>query len=622
MYAEGTWPKEKNMLHYILRSVSVEFECIDKIYEENIKAGLIKDAEGDSDTLLERLKQEKEIVILGIDANAQDAYDLLYGQGIDICGFYSLDVREQKFFLLGKPVMDIYQITSMLEHPVFVECVTKYSAWGGGVGDIDRLAYIGYPRNKQVFFLQDYMDIPRNQLQNILKSKDLVLAGSHLLCQRLRHFFEAQEVGKSISYVGEMDYAYEHIQTDAICLIAEPIYYILDKDGFDSKWRDAVDKFAERTNMLCYTAYFSIDDSYLEMERDKSRYLCSQLRPKGIIIGSIKTKSGNYLLRDIVNGHPNILLMKYGFLNENLYFICLMLAEVKADEILSEFWNLYRSAVQSTDIEKGQFPEPDIFSDEMKKMLAKRDFFTSQELFVMFHIAYSAMFGMKMDMRNTVIYFEPHFVDRNVCSRYALWLNDENIQGTTISSVRNACIKAGSMLKGRFFEKKAGWDCMWNSGGVVKCNIEYDNWNYIVIKFEDLKINPRETIEALCNKTGLPWNNALLILPEEEISPLYAVGFDIKPVYNNYEEYFSEYDRMRISMFNYHWQKEYGYPYVGCIYFSAKEMQEMFLKEYRFENGYNFGSQETYILYRLEIKRRSVGSLREVRRLEVLGNGQ
>ena len=58
------------MLHYMLCSVSVEFECVDKIYEANIKARLIKDAEGDSETLLERLRQEKEIVILGIDENA------------------------------------------------------------------------------------------------------------------------------------------------------------------------------------------------------------------------------------------------------------------------------------------------------------------------------------------------------------------------------------------------------------------------------------------------------------------------------------------------------------------------------------------------------------------------
>ena len=41
IYAEGVWEKTCNWKENLLRSVSVEFECIDKIYEENIKKGII-----------------------------------------------------------------------------------------------------------------------------------------------------------------------------------------------------------------------------------------------------------------------------------------------------------------------------------------------------------------------------------------------------------------------------------------------------------------------------------------------------------------------------------------------------------------------------------------------------
>ena len=37
IYAEGTWEKTCNWKDNLLRSVSVEFECIDKIYETNMK---------------------------------------------------------------------------------------------------------------------------------------------------------------------------------------------------------------------------------------------------------------------------------------------------------------------------------------------------------------------------------------------------------------------------------------------------------------------------------------------------------------------------------------------------------------------------------------------------------
>lgn len=46
IYAEGTWEKKSNLKENLLRSASVEFECIDKIYEINIKNDLIKNTAG------------------------------------------------------------------------------------------------------------------------------------------------------------------------------------------------------------------------------------------------------------------------------------------------------------------------------------------------------------------------------------------------------------------------------------------------------------------------------------------------------------------------------------------------------------------------------------------------
>ena len=43
--------------------------------------------EGGADKLIDKLKGEQEIVILGADRVAQDTYDLLMSRGIDICCF-------------------------------------------------------------------------------------------------------------------------------------------------------------------------------------------------------------------------------------------------------------------------------------------------------------------------------------------------------------------------------------------------------------------------------------------------------------------------------------------------------------------------------------------------------
>ena len=54
IYAEGVTGKEQNLIENVLRSVSVEFECIDKIYEANIKNGDFRNAEGSWEELAGR----------------------------------------------------------------------------------------------------------------------------------------------------------------------------------------------------------------------------------------------------------------------------------------------------------------------------------------------------------------------------------------------------------------------------------------------------------------------------------------------------------------------------------------------------------------------------------------
>lgn len=63
-------------------------------------------------------------------------------------------------------------------------------------------------------------------------------------------------------------------------------------------------------------------------------------------------------------------------------------------------------------------------------------------------------------------------------------------------------------------------------------------------------------------------------------------NFDLKLVFNLYEEYFSDFDRFRINMSNMIFsrdQKRFGYSYVNCKEFSKYQLQEMYLKPFCFE---------------------------------------
>lgn len=119
---------------------------------------------------------------------------------------------------------------------------------------------------------------------------------------------------------------------------------------------------------------------------------------------------------------------------------------------------------------------------------------------------------------------------------------------------------------------------------------KYKHSDRFVIKFEDLKCNPRETLEQVCDQWGMEWSDTLLQTTRNGTEDVYhnimtdTIGFDLKPVYNMYENFFSEFDRLRLMIVDAPWRKKYGYPYVELEQFTRKELQEMFLKEFRFEN--------------------------------------
>ena len=141
----------------------------------------------------------------------------------------------------------------------------------------------------------------------------------------------------------------------------------------------------------------------------------------------------------------------------------------------------------------------------------------------------------------------------------------------------------------------------------------------LVIKFEDLKCKPREILAEICEKMEIPWSETLMETTRHgETSAFRGVtGFDLKPVYNNYEEYLSAYDRMRISLFTSPWQRKYGYPFVNCMDFTRVELQEMFLKEFRFEKRLaGFIDEENRLDYYMVLQRRIRRHLWKLRWME------
>lgn len=626
LHSEGVAGKRKNHAENLLKSVSVEFECIDRIYEENIKEGRIKNADGDCAALLKRLRGQ-ELIILGTGTKSQDAYDFLVSNGLEIVCFVDESLEEQSHKLFGKQILSRIDAWKAYKEPIFIDCYLKGSAWG--MGETDFYDSLGCRRNKRFVLLNDYIETPQTNLLHALKEIKVVLTGDAWLCRRLSAYLQEKEIQiagyldigqKREEARGLKDIGIENVTEDMMCMCAVPAF-VTDKRTEEGKQKRELKKYLKEKDVKNYSDYFSEMLPYLSIEENNgTTHYKKELKPGRIILGAIESCCGNYFFKGLLDGHPSILFINMDCcFNSNLFWYCICLSSEEAADILPVFWKLY-------DNEDNGIFKPSEFNKKMEQLLSCGGRFTSQELFVMFHMAYMYMWGWDVTVANLnhmVIYWEPHCVRKELVENSARWLGTEEVSCGIFNLVRNICMRNGSFVKGVV---KMGWEFgdMEVFARVFSCpSTEERDFAYCertLVRFEDLKCNPEEILSGLCQKWGISWSDSLLKTTLGGKPYAYDNGerkvsdFDLGPVYNTYSTYFSEIDRLRIMIICAPWQRKYGYPFVEMSEYSRRELQELFSKRFRFEKYVKHSGSELHFNIKLQgmIRRR----MQAVRMLE------
>ncbi len=612
IYADGTWEKSNNLRENLLRSVSAEFECIDQVYEKNIQEGWITDQAQTSENLLLWLQKQPELYLIGTGPQTQDTYDFLLEHGADIAGFVSKELDQPRQMLLGKQVCSWYEIQHSTQ-AVLIECTQKHSAWGAGY--VDFFDYAGYYRNERCILMRDYFEVSkRSLLKHALHGRRIVLTGDSALCGRLLTYLKDQADCYYWNYQNAADewsgcsvLSGEDITEEDICIPVFPEYFAPDDHSAGIRKKEECLKGIKESGVLNLTDYFCDTVSLIQLEHELTDREWKE-HPKGIIIGAISYCCGNMFFRGVLEGHSQILMMDSGFLSDNLFSICLRLSAEKSENIAAVFWKIMEEEAEflPAGIEN-LFPSREKFHKTLERELAKKDSFCSQELFTIFHLAYASMWGeAPADMTDMVIYWEPHLVPRDVCEQYAAWLYHEKVSGYIVNVVRNGTIRAGSYLN--FYEHENRLTNLeiaayWHMVDEAEPRREsYDGFQRVIVKFEDIKCKPEETLESLCQTIGISWSDTFLQTTSHGVQTSYhgTTGYDIRPVYDTYERYFSGYDRMRLVLLLSEWQAEYEYPCVDILEFSRRELQEMFVKDFRFEDMYQFHEETDRLRYKMQ----------------------
>lgn len=620
VYSEGVLPTEERVAWK--ESVSAEFECIDLIYEENIRRGHIRDIEMDFLNMVDRLVG-KQIGILGTSQEALDAYDLLLGYGVDIYCF----VESGKDNLFGIQVINGVKAREN-EEIIFVDPCARYSAWG--FGGTDLYHYFGYKRNKQFLLLQDYIEIPRNGLCNVLSrvqrqsGSRLVLVGDPWLSWKLGQILKSLDENALEKIVccdilgrgscNEDKKRFTQISVEEVsekdnCLIILPEQYACyDFERQQSYYNILCKEIREKLEQFVpamVETYFTENSALIKYEQNIfGKSDINQYKVGTIIIGAHENGNGNFFFRSLLDHHPDVLMLDDGYLSENLFSICIRLSTKKGLDILTLFWKLCYS--EAVDWRRGWVQVEILkFNMCMEKMLSEKDTFTSQELFVMIHIAFARMLGKEIkDLSKMVIYWEPHGVPRDTSEEYSDWLHQVADSRFIINMIRNYCTRTGTLIKYDWtFFKEEGiqknknrmyFDIIGIESFVYKQKKKYDGWKRIEIKFEDLKCNPKQELLNLCRILGLMWSDTLLETTFHGKQAYYGdvTGFDLRPVYGINHKHFSTFDIFKISMLARPWQKRYKYPFVDSLDFSRRELMEMYRKEFCFEEAFCYKDQE------------------------------
>lgn len=152
--------------------------------------------------------------------------------------------------------------------------------------------------------------------------------------------------------------------------------------------------------------------------------------PKRIVIGATRKCSGCSFIRELLDNHPFIIMIaEYNSLNMELFWYFVRLSGYKTDEIMHVFWKIY----------KGELVNKQLFHNKMVQLLKEYEIATPQDLFIMFHIANYYMYYEKdVNISNSVIYWEPHYPNREFIEQEAIkWLSSEFVLCSILSLVRN-----------------------------------------------------------------------------------------------------------------------------------------------------------------------------------------
>lgn len=330
---------------------------------------------------------------------------------------------------------------------------------------------------------------------------------------------------------------------------------------------------------------------------------------------------GTFFLDSVLDNHPNILFLGKHPFTANLLFFIWELRGIPREKLPEALKDAYEHKKQRLSLplppiwgggEDDYFDKWEIFTKYFLEATAGREELSDRDIFIAVHIAHFYMLGREYHSRVTpVIYVEAHMNEES--SPVTInWLRANFGTYAGCHMARDTIAQSGSWVRNQSateLRKKQAFLTALREFGFAK-EYRYSRQPSLVMRFEDLKLYPKETLAPLCRVMDIPWEDTFLQTTDQGKPTKYNLiytytvkGYDIKPVFNRYEEYFSSFDRFRLDLLFRERQKAFGYPCIDMDYygFTTEQIKQWFQLPFKIESLLKFESQEERMAWRSHI---------------------
>ncbi len=493
----------------------------------------------------------------------------------------------------------------------------------------DKLQTYGFIKNESYFIALEMEiegKIPLMKAPICLIDREIILLGPQYLCECFMEWV-GERTGKILICTSEEEVGeWKEKYPKAFWI---PLY----RDALEIGQQEKILRYRQRLSEenVLFTEWFLIHFDYCEKRNIKAAKSCKQRDSvKKVLFNVLINNVGNSFIDGVLDSHPEILylgLEMYAWSN-NIWDIIKNAKKQVGVEIVDRIieqiqnytmnaWNKNIDAISVVSLPDKSLTWLEQYRLFLYKRMGEGRQYTEREIFVNMHLAWKEFHDQCVTGNESVIYMDIHgsCVPWETYCMIVRWLENMGFEVVLLQMVRRPYSQSASAMRTYIAQGNFRSDTALAALTVGAYEILHERlcgYPILRLRFEDVKQYPETVLGKLCKELQISWSDSLLEttsagkLTKLTCANEVVSGYNMKPVWYPYDEFFDAFDKFRLDILCNKKCKAYAYPHVPKEKYvmSAEMLVELFVLPFQFEKYLEFESEQDRIQFRMLVRER------------------